>query len=71
MPHDPADPPAHPLLAPTPRRHGPRRDHLDPRGARFLDPASALRFDGETLQPTAYAGDELLVRPGRDGRAPA
>ncbi|SEQ11655.1 S8 family peptidase [Microlunatus flavus] len=76
MPHDPADPAgtaaasalAGPPLAPTPRRHGPRRDHLDPRGARFLDPGSALRFGGETLQPTAYAGDELLVRPGRDGR---
>jgi hypothetical protein len=56
-----------PHLAPTPRRHGPRRDHLDPRNGRFLDPARAPRFDGETLQPTAYAGDQLLVRPGRDG----
>ncbi|GAA3579079.1 S8 family serine peptidase [Microlunatus spumicola] len=71
MPYDPADtqpPAAHPPLAPTPRRHGPRRDHLDPRGARFLDPGRADRFAGETLQPTAYAGDQLLVRPGRDGR---
>ena len=56
-----------PHLAPTPRRHGPRRDHLDPRNGRFLDPGRAVRFDGETLQPTAYAGDQLLVRPGRDG----
>ena len=71
MPYDPAEatrpPAARPPLAPTPRRHGPRRDHLDPRGARFLDPGTAVRFDGQRLQPTAYAGAGLLVRPGPDG----
>lgn len=70
MPYDPADanrPTARPPLAPTPRRHGPRRDHLDPRGARFLDPATAARFPGQRLSPTAYTGAGLLVRPGRDG----
>ncbi|MBM9539240.1 hypothetical protein, partial [Desulfobulbus alkaliphilus] len=54
-------------LTRTPRRHGPRRDHLDPRGARFLDPGTAPRFDGQDLEPTAYAGAGLLVRPGDDG----
>lgn len=71
MPYDPADanrPPVRPLLAPTPRRHGPRRDHLDPRGARFLDPGTAVRFSGQQLQPTAYHGAGLLVRPTSDGR---
>jgi len=71
MPIDPADairPPERPPLAPTPRRHGPRRDHLDPRGARFLDPQTASRFAGQRLQPTAYAGAGLLVRPAADGR---
>ena len=71
MPYDPADairPPARPPLAPTPRRHGPRRDHLDPRGARFLDPTRALTFPGQRLQTTAYQGAGLLVRPGPDGK---
>ena len=54
-------------LAPSPRRHGPRHDHLDPRGGRFLDPGRAARIGDEELDPTAYAGGELLVRPGRDG----
>lgn len=70
MPHDPADatrPPTRPLLAPTPRRHGPRREHLEPRGARFLDPGTAVRFAGQRLQTTAYAGDALLVRPTHHG----
>ncbi|MGI3785773.1 MAG: S8 family peptidase [Janthinobacterium lividum] len=70
MPHDPADayrPPAHPPLPPTPQRRGPRRDQLDPRGALFLDPSRATRFADETLETTAYAGDQLLVRPGPDG----
>ena len=51
-------------LAPTPRRGAPRRDHLLPRSARFLDPTAALRFEGEQLAPTSYAGDQLLLRPG-------
>jgi Subtilase family len=71
MPYDPSDattPTSRPPLAPTPRRHGPRRDHLDPRGARFLDPSSAVRFAGQRLQTTAYQGAGLLVRPGRDGQ---
>lgn len=71
MPHDPSDPtrpPVRPLLAPTPRRHGPRRDHLDPRGARFLDPSTAVRFAGQSLQTTAYKADALLVRPTHHGR---
>ena len=53
-------------LAPTPRRGAPRRDHLLPRAARFLDPTAALRFEGERLAPTSYAGDQLLLRPGPD-----
>ncbi len=65
MPHEPSRPALD--LAPTPRRHGPRRDHLDPRNARFLDPSRAQRFAHQTLAPTAYAADELLVRPGPDG----
>lgn len=69
MPHDPARPEL--PLAPTPRRHGPRRDHLDPRGARFLDPSRAARFADEDLGTTAYAGAELLVRPGADGEIDA
>ena len=52
-----------PPLASTPRRAGPRKDHLNPRGARFLDPASAVRFEDQRLQTTAYAGDEMLLRP--------
>ena len=74
MPLDPADatrPPRRPPLAPTPRRHGPRRDHLDPRGARFLDPQTASRFADQRLQPTAYVGAGLLVRPATDGRVDA
>lgn len=70
MSYDPAAanrPTARPPVARTPRRHGPRRDHLDPRGARFLDPGTASRFEGQHLQPTAYAGAGLLVRPGDDG----
>lgn len=53
-------------LARTPRRGGPRKDHLYPRKARFLDPTSAVRFDGQQLDPTAYAGDQLLLRPTMD-----
>lgn len=53
-------------LAPTPRRGAPRRDHLNPRSARFLDPGSALRFQGQELAPTAYVGDHLLLRPTED-----
>ena len=71
MPYDPSDahaPTARQPLAPIPRRHGPRRDHLDPRGARFLDPGTALRFAGQRLQTTAYQGTGLLVRPTPDGR---
>ena len=61
--HRPLEPDSTPL-APTPRRAGPRRDHLYRHAARFLDPAVALRFEGQQLAPTAYAGDQLLVRPG-------
>jgi hypothetical protein len=53
-------------LARTPRREGPRKDHLYPRKARFLDPTSAVRFDGQELDPTAYAADQLLLRPTKD-----
>ena len=70
MSYDPAAsnrPTARAPLTRTPRRRGPRRDHLDPRGARFLDPGTATRFDGQHLEPTAYAGAGLLVRPGPDG----
>jgi hypothetical protein len=56
------------LLAPTPRRGAPRRDHLNRphRPARFLDPEGAVRFEGQQLAPTAYAGDQLLLRPSGD-----
>ena len=70
MPYEPTDanrPPTRPLLAPTPRRHGPRRDHLDRHEARFLDPSTALRFATQHLETTAYRGAGLLVRPGPDG----
>ena len=61
--HHPAEPgPAR--LAPTPRRSGPRRDHLYRHAARVLDPIVALRFDGQQLAPTTYVGDQLLLRPG-------
>jgi hypothetical protein len=55
-------------LARTPRRGGPRKDHLhtQTRTARFLDPTSAVRFDGQQLDTTAYAGDQLLLRPTKD-----
>lgn len=62
--HRPTEPgPAR--LAPTPRRSSPRRDHLYRHTARFLDPAVAVHFDGQQLAPTTYAGDQLLLRPGR------
>ena len=56
------------FLAPTPRRGAPRRDHLNrpDRPARFLDPEAAVRFEGQQLAPTAYAGDQLLLRPTGD-----
>ena len=56
------------LLAPTPRRGAPRRDHLSrpDRPARFLDPEGAVRFEEQQLAPTAYAGDQLLLRPTGD-----
>jgi subtilisin family serine protease len=56
------------LVAPTPRRGAPRRDHLNrsDRPARFLDPEGAVRFEGQQLAPTTYAGDQLLMRPTGD-----
>jgi hypothetical protein len=64
--HQPGSPDDQLPLASTPRRSGPRKDHLNPRSARFLDPGSAVRFQGQRLETTAYAGDELLLRPSQD-----
>lgn len=61
--HPKPDPTA---LAPTPRRSGPRREHLCSRSGRFLDPGTAIRFADEQLATTAYAGDTLLFRPSGD-----
>jgi hypothetical protein len=36
--------------------------------ARFLDPSTAVRSDGQELEPTAYVGDVLIV-PGILGRS--
>src|SRR6478735_556237 len=50
-------------LSPEPQRREPRPEHLLPHAGRTLDPSSAVRFQGQQLQPTIYTGSRLLIRP--------
>ena len=50
-------------LAPEPQRPAPRLEHLSRHAGRTLDPDTAVRFQGQRLHATVYAGSWLLVRP--------
>lgn len=50
-------------LAPEPQRRAPRPEHLSRHAGRTLDPDTAVRFQGQRLHATVYAGSRLLVRP--------
>lgn len=46
-----------------PRRGAPEPELLNRHGGRTLDPGTAVRLRGQSLEPTVYAGSQLLLRP--------
>jgi hypothetical protein len=53
-------------MADQPRRTDPQPDLLLRHASRTLDPVTAVRFHDQRLEPTVYAGPQLLVRPTAD-----
>ena len=53
-------------MADQPRRTDPQPDLLLRHASRTLDPVTAVRFHDQRLEPTVYAGAQLLVRPTAD-----